>query len=219
MFGYYDMCISSRCNNKNSCWIDNNGKKGYECHSQFIRSLFVNTADPNERNVFTVLEYEVYGIDNEGKDNISKLCKYPDIIWRYIQTRDISEESLRQFDDDITLLNDLNSIHCDDNGIRLRISQYYLKNPSELLSDTQIVNRQYDSYLREWLGDYKWKLLYRASEHDYTSKSFHEYCDNVKGPTLVVIKSNEGWVFGGYTTQSWKCIHSNKFGSIFLYDL
>ena len=95
VFGYYDMCISSRCNNKNSCWIDNNGKKGYECHSQFIRSLFVNTADPNERNVFVVLKYEVYGINNEGKDNISKLCKYPDIIWRYIQTRDISEESLR----------------------------------------------------------------------------------------------------------------------------
>ena len=63
-------------------------------------------------------------------------------------------------------------------------------------------NSDYDSKLREWCGDYKWKLIYRASEHDYTGKSFHEYCDD-KGPTLVIIKSSDGWIFGGYTTKSW----------------
>ena len=57
--------------------------------------------------------------------------------------------------------------------------------------------------MREWLGsDYDMKLLYRASEHGYTAKSFHKYCDD-KGPTLIIIKSSEGWIFGGYTTQSW----------------
>ena len=56
---------------------------------------------------------------------------------------------------------------------------------------------------RKWVGnDCKWKLLYRASEHEYTGKSFHEYCDD-KGPTLMVVKSSGGWIFGGYTTQSW----------------
>ena len=49
------------------------------------------------------------------------------------------------------------------------------------------------------------KSIYRASEHNYTGKSFHECCDN-KGPTLIVIKSSGGWIFGGYTTQSWKCV-------------
>ena len=29
-----------------------------------------------------------------------------------------------------------------------------------------------------------------------------ECCDD-KGPTLIVIQSSEGWIFGGYTTQSW----------------
>ena len=52
-------------------------------------------------------------------------------------------------------------------------------------------------------NDYKWKLIYRSSEHGYTGSSFHEYCDDVNGPTLVIIKSSEGWIFGGYTTQSW----------------
>ncbi len=77
--------------------------------------------------------------------------------------------------------------------------------PRLLRGSTILLDTQYDSYLREWLGnDIKWKLLYRASEHEYTASSFHECCDD-KGPTLVVIKSSGGWIFGGYTTQSWKC--------------
>ena len=75
-------------------------------------------------------------------------------------------------------------------------------NPSGFLPDTHIVSQQYDDILREWVGNYKWRLIYRASEHGYTAKSFHEYCDD-KGPTLVVIKSTNGCVFGGYTTESW----------------
>ncbi len=200
-FGY-DICINKICNEENSCWIINNGTKNYECHPEYKSSLFVNTAGSDEYNRFSVLDYEVFGIDYENRDNINKLCKYPDIIWECIENKDISEESLKQFDDDRELLNDLDSIHCEDSNIRLKISRYYFKNPSEFLPDTQIVNKQYDSYLREWVGNYKWKLIYRASEHGYTAKSFHEYCDD-KGPTLIVIKSSGGWIFGGYTTQSW----------------
>ena len=97
---------------------------------------------------------------------------------------------------------DLNLIQCKDNTIRLKISQYFMKNPSEYLPNTQIVDKQYDQYLRDWCGDYDWKLRYRASEHNYSAKSFHECCDD-KGPTLIIIKSSGGWIFGGYTTQSW----------------
>ena len=196
------ICINNNCNKANSCFIFNNGIDGYEFHPEFKSSLFVNTAGPNEKNCFSVLDYEVYCIDYY-KENIYNICKYPDIIWEYIETNNMSEESLKQFDDDTELLNDLDAIHCEYSDVRLKISRYYLKNPSEFLPDTQLVNQQYDTKLREWLGsDYKWRLLYRASEHGYTAESFHEYCDN-KGPTLIVIKSSGGWIFGGYTTQSW----------------
>ena len=85
------------------------------------------------------------------------------------------------------------------------VKEYLLNYTSSLFCyGTQVLeNSEYDSYLREWLGnDYKWKLIYGASEHNYTAKSFHEYCDD-KEPTLIVIKSSGGWIFGGYTTQSW----------------
>ena len=72
---------------------------------------------------------------------------------------------------------------------------------SPFLNESIINEEKYDDKLQEWLGnDYKWKLLYRVSEHDYTYSSFHEYCDN-KGPTLIIIKSSEGWIFGAYLSQ------------------
>ena len=204
-----DLYIGDSCNREQQCYIHNDGTRGYECHPQYKSSLFVDTAGLDEDNYFSVSDYEVFCIDYKNRENINKLCKHSDIIWEYIETKDISEQSLKQVDDDVELLNDLNAIHCEDSSIRLKISSYYFKNPSEFLSDTQIVNQNYDDKLREWLGNnYKWKLIYRASQNDYTVESFHEYCDD-KGPTLVIIKSSKGWIFGGYTTQSWsgECIY------------
>ncbi len=205
-----DIFIKDNCNRDNSCYIENDGTKGYEYHPQYKCSLFVNTAGPDNTNHFSVLDYEVFSLDYENRENINKLCKHPDIIMKYIETNDISEESLKQFADDTELLSDLDVINCKDSNIRLKISRYYFKNPSEFLPDTQIVSQQYDTKLREWFGYYKWKLIYRASEHEYSGKSFHEYCDN-KVSTLIVIKSSGGWIFGGYTTQSWSgdCIYYN----------
>ena len=73
---------------------------------------------------------------------------------------------------------------------------------SPFLKESIINEQQYDSYLREWIGDSQWKLLYRASENEYSAKSFHNHCDNIS-PTFILIKSKGGWIFGGYTTQSW----------------
>ena len=87
---------------------------------------------------------------------------------------------------------------------------------SPFLKESIINEGQYDDKLREWCGDYKWKLIYRASEYGYSGESFHQYCDNVIGPTLVVIKSSIGWIFGGYTTQSWKVVHPDENGCIFI---
>ena len=192
-----DIRIDNKCNKRDSCLIDNTGTHGYECNPKHRYSLFVN------KIIFSVLDYEVFGIDYENKENINKLCEYPGIIMEYIETKCISEESLKQLDDDTELLNDLDIIHIINSHVLLKISQYYLKSPSSYLPNTHIVSQQYDSYLKEWLGkNTTWRLLYRASEHDYTGTSFHECCNN-KGPTLVIIKSTEGWIFGGFTNEDW----------------
>ena len=42
------------------CFISNDGSRGYECNPEYKSSLFVNTAGPDEKNYFYVLDYEVY---------------------------------------------------------------------------------------------------------------------------------------------------------------
>ena len=201
-FGCGDIYIRDECDKKDNCSINNNDTSTYECHSKYKSSLYLDTNKSISFTYFEMLDYEVFSIDNY-KDYIYNNFKQSDILWQLIQKKDCSEDLLKQIDDDTEILNFLDAIHYEDSNIQLKISQYSFKNPSEFLPDTQIISHQYDDKLKEWLGsDYKWKLIYRASEHGYTAKSFHECCDD-KGPTLVVIKSSGGWIFGGYTTQSW----------------
>ncbi len=58
-FGNADIYICNKCNT-NNCTIYNDGSFSYECHPEFKRSLFVNTAEPYETNKFFVLDYEVF---------------------------------------------------------------------------------------------------------------------------------------------------------------
>ena len=61
IFGYgCDIGICDNCN-KNGGWTCyGNSDSSYECNNSLKQSLFVNTAGPNEKNDFSVLDYEVY---------------------------------------------------------------------------------------------------------------------------------------------------------------
>ena len=198
IFGDHDIYIDFDCNKLNVNYIAFKGT--YECNDS---SLFVGDIESKGEMIsFTVLDYEVYCIANY-KDYINNICKYPAIIWEYLKKKDITKESLKKIDNEDEFRNDLDSIHCLDKTFLFKFYRHFFKTPSKLLPKTQIVNKEYDSYLREWLGNnHKWKLIYRASEHGYSGESFHQCCDD-KGPTLVIIRSIDGWIFGGYTTQSW----------------
>jgi hypothetical protein len=59
----------------------------------------------------------------------------------------------------------------------------------------------------EWFADVtnapeKWKLLYRGTDDGFAAADFHERCDS-KGPTITLIKTEFGALFGGYTPISW----------------
>ena len=191
------------------CCLDSDDSDDYHFYNYGVRSQYYNTSyiGSSQRGrraskiTFRVLDYEVYN-EEDYTESIKDFCHYPDIIGEYLETKKISYESLSKVDDITELLKDLRIVNCDDNDLKLEIAKY-LHNPSTYLPSTTIVEAKYDIYLKRWFGgDMMLKLLYRASEHDYSAKSFHEYCDD-KGPTLVVIKSTNGCVFGGYTTESW----------------
>lgn len=48
----------------------------------------------------------------------------------------------------------------------------------------------------------KWRLIYRASSDGFSSYSFHQKCDSYSR-ILVLFKSTNGNIFGGFTSKSW----------------
>ncbi len=56
-----------------------------------------------------------------------------------------------------------------------------------------LLNKWFDEKLAEL------KLIYRGTDHEFTRKSWEDQCLH-KGPTLTVIQSDNGRIFGGYTS-------------------
>lgn len=61
-YGYGDckITIDYNCNEENSCSISSEDVPRYAYPSKYKKSLFVDTAGPDEDNCFTVLDYEVF---------------------------------------------------------------------------------------------------------------------------------------------------------------
>jgi len=77
-----------------------------------------------------------------------------------------------------------------------------------------IISNDTFKYIDYWLGDFKkhsFQLLFRASVDSFSATKFHEKCDN-KGPTITIIQTTDGDVFGGYNSQSWE---SDTYGNYY----
>ncbi|KAK8809943.1 hypothetical protein WA158_000886 [Blastocystis sp. Blastoise] len=143
--------------------------------------------------------------DEENNEMYMKMnFEYINYINEYIKYNCIyiSEEETKNINKEL-LENEMYSLFGDKgrnsvkNGWNINVSflHSYIVDPT---SEVSLVN---------WLGkEKKWKLLFRASEHDYKTSEFHNYCD-YKGETVTIIKhigkNNHINIFGGYTDQSW----------------
>jgi hypothetical protein len=59
----------------------------------------------------------------------------------------------------------------------------------------------------DYASKIKWNRLDRASVHGCTAADFHRLCDN-KGPTVVLIRAENGRVAAGYSYVSWTSGHA-----------
>jgi len=64
-------------------------------------------------------------------------------------------------------------------------------------SEVDFLNKQLKKVSKELGG-----LLFQASKDGQSDSSFHSRCDS-KGPTVVIIKTKSGSMFGGYSYASW----------------
>ena len=72
--------------------------------------------------------------------------------------------------------------------------------------EESLINLLYDTIKSqkgyEKIKSIQTKLLFRASEHDYNSRKFHELCDG-QGATVTIIHNEHDYIFGGYISESW----------------
>ena len=100
-------------------------------------------------------------------------------------------------------------------------------NFEKVLQKSKIIEKKVDfiKSLKNWICsnenlDLKCKLLYDAKKDGGLCTVFHQLCDN-KGPTLIIIKTNDGKRIGGFTFKDWNkstndFISDNK---AFIFDL
>ncbi|KAL2554232.1 TLD-domain containing nucleolar protein [Forsythia ovata] len=66
----------------------------------------------------------------------------------------------------------------------------------------------------------EWKLLYHSAVHGQSFNTFLGNIQNDEGPTVLVIKDKEGYVYGGYASQPW-ARHADFYGNMksFLFQI
>jgi len=75
--------------------------------------------------------------------------------------------------------------------------------PFAFPADSILLTIPFYGMIQVWLGTPRhWVLRYRGSRNGFGGAQFHALCNNV-GPTVTIIRSSGGYLFGGYNPNSW----------------
>ena len=89
--------------------------------------------------------------------------------------------------------------------------QYKILN-STIFQNSTILTQDESVLLKQVLNfssNPSFSLIYQASRDGFGLKDFHSKCDGILN-TLMVIKSTDSYVFGGFTTQDWTDLSGYK---------
>jgi len=150
--------------------------------------------------------------------------KYPDLQWKPLVSLKLTGKHAKKTLKKIANSKEPGSYSCVMNGLK-EYSVYLIRLRSQnesgwshyspcvriqtkkLFIKSKILKAEDKKLLIEWLPkkerQYSWQLLFQASKAQFSAYTFHQKCDSKKGPTVVVVKTNTGHVFGGYTTIPW----------------
>ncbi|KAJ5075852.1 hypothetical protein M0811_06714 [Anaeramoeba ignava] len=94
----------------------------------------------------------------------------------------------------------------------------------EIFSDSEIITeKEYVNKLKEWINDddffYKMKKVFSAKRDGFNSQNWHKSVDG-KGKTLVIIKTKDNFIFGGFTQIGFNGITKDiKDSNAFIFSL
>jgi len=89
------------------------------------------------------------------------------------------------------------------NVLRAELEYFQLMSNTKQAVFSDLIDSEMEDKLLSWIDHKDLELLYKASEDGFAATSFHTKCNN-KGACLVIVKSSEGDIFGGYTSVGWR---------------
>jgi uncharacterized protein YutE (UPF0331/DUF86 family) len=92
----------------------------------------------------------------------------------------------------------------------IRRAYYISELDSVILNNKQLKTDLINLCKYEFASTSKWLLIYRASRDGRSAEAFHSKCDH-KAKTLTIVKSTDGFIFGGYAGQAWDSSNQFKF--------
>jgi len=83
-----------------------------------------------------------------------------------------------------------------------------------------VIDQTHYLLIQFWLPSPRlWTFRFRASSYAFSAASFHSLCDG-HGPTIIVVKSTGGYLFGAYNPHSWNSTPAYQTGAgSFLFTL
>ena len=91
--------------------------------------------------------------------------------------------------------------------LSLTLYVYYLILSTHILVESSSIATPKDfKRISTWINPSEhltYTLLYKATRDGDSARNFHDKCDN-RGTTLTLVKTVDGWIFGGYTTCAWQ---------------
>jgi hypothetical protein len=137
--------------------------------------------------------------------------------------RDLSRAVKELIDDGYASFKDIENIkqnieECRHQCEQLETADYFRLDIKEINLETKLFNNElfsgggtllsfeHQTKLNEFYGKQgqTWMLIYKATRDGFHSADFHRCCNN-QGPTITVVQSIDGgYLFGGYTSISWK---------------
>jgi hypothetical protein len=92
--------------------------------------------------------------------------------------------------------------------------------PSNLFQGSSIISHDEQIMLNNWIGNpfQKWTMCYSKTTNGALSETFHDLCNN-RGPSVTIIKLDNGFIFGGYNDYSWTSNSTYNTGNGFIFSI
>jgi len=159
-------------------------------------NLLLNEPDDKQNDEVEKLRNKIHSLHKELLDATEKILKNDKLLEDLSNEIKLKEKIILEIDNEI--------IRKNKEIIELNNKLKEEESRNALFAGGTLLDRDQQLKLNEFYGAHnqQWQLIYKATRSGFSASTFHQLCDD-KGATMTVIKSSEGWMFGGFTTQSW----------------